>query len=129
LNPDSGTITPSFHFVFDDWFAAISSDELPGFASNTWQHLFGNSTYYLPFKDEDLDALTYQSPNPNPCHNAGVAQTMDTAAPVTPLPVLAPPPMPPPVVSNNKLPALSTPPVLIALRGQCLLQSSLCPYC
>jgi hypothetical protein len=56
-NPSTGSITPQFHVVFDDWFATVSIDEssLPDFATAEWQNLFGDSAYqYVPFDDDDI---------------------------------------------------------------------------
>ena len=38
LNLDTGTITPQFHVVFDDWFitATTSIDDLPDIDSPAW---------------------------------------------------------------------------------------------
>mgnify|MGYP000857262147 FL=1 len=60
LNPATGTITPQFHVVFDDWFATVegSTEDLPDFNSPAWQQLFGDSTYQYVLDDDDLKALT-----------------------------------------------------------------------
>ena len=57
LNPNTGSITPQFHVVFDDWFATVTSkiDNLPN--SYEWRKLFGNSTYQYMFDDDDVNAL------------------------------------------------------------------------
>ena len=59
LNPDTGTITPQFHVVFDDWFATVegTAADLPDFNSPAWQQLFGDSTYQYVLDDDDLEAL------------------------------------------------------------------------
>ena len=47
LNPASGAITTTFHIIFDDWFATVTStmDLLPDFNSAEWNKMFGESTY------------------------------------------------------------------------------------
>ena len=47
LNPETDSITPQFHVVFDDWFTTIASnvEDLPNFNSYEWARLFGDSTY------------------------------------------------------------------------------------
>ena len=59
LNPETGTITPQFHVVFDDWFATVegTAADLPDFNSSDWQKLFGDSTYQYVLDDNDLDAI------------------------------------------------------------------------
>jgi len=50
LNPETGSITPQFHVVFDDWFATVASEDgaLPDFNSPEWSRLFGESTFQSP---------------------------------------------------------------------------------
>ena len=45
LSLDTGTITPQFHVVFDDWFATVATsvDDLPDFNSTAWSKMFGDS--------------------------------------------------------------------------------------
>ncbi len=42
LNPQTGTITPQFHVVFDDWFQTVATnvEDLPDFNSVEWRKLF-----------------------------------------------------------------------------------------
>ena len=53
LNPETGSITPQFHVVFDDWFATIANniasnvEDLPNFNSYEWPRLFEDSTYQM----------------------------------------------------------------------------------
>ena len=56
LNPDTGTITPQFHIVFDDWFATVTSDveDLPDFNSEEWSKMFGDSTFQYVLDDADI---------------------------------------------------------------------------
>jgi hypothetical protein len=60
LNQRTGSITPQYHVVFDDWFATVSSDEasLPDFNSPEWARMFGDSEYQFPFDEEDLEAMS-----------------------------------------------------------------------
>ena len=59
LNPSTGTITPQFHVVFDDWFATVSSsvDDLPDFNSNEWRQLFGDSMFQYILDEDDINRI------------------------------------------------------------------------
>ena len=59
LNPDTGTITPRFHIVFDDWFQTVSTDvdALPDFNAPAWKQLFGESEFQYEFESGDLEQL------------------------------------------------------------------------
>ena len=59
LNPDTGTITPRFHIVFDDWFQTVSTDvdALPDFNAPAWKQLFGESEFQYEFDGDDLEQL------------------------------------------------------------------------
>ena len=65
LNPKTGSITPQFHVVFDDWFATVSSDvsDLPDFNSPEWNKLFGDSTFQYVVDEADLSAVRELSEN------------------------------------------------------------------
>ena len=55
-NPTTGTITPQFQVVFDDWFTTVTSDnrQLPDLNQPEWQKMFGDSIYqYVPEENED----------------------------------------------------------------------------
>ena len=55
LNTDTGTITPQFHVVFDDWFTTVTADlaTLPDFNTPEWLQMFGESSYqYIPNEDD-----------------------------------------------------------------------------
>ena len=54
LNISTGSLTPQFHVVFDDWFATVSSTDGqgPDFTSKEWNKMFGDSTYQY-ITDED----------------------------------------------------------------------------
>ena len=86
LNPDTGSITPQFHVVFDDWFATVgtSASALPDFNSPQWRQLFGDSDFQYPI-DEPDDS----SSSPRPATRS-VSQAFDRYAPPVPLPVLPP---------------------------------------
>jgi hypothetical protein len=47
LNVSTGSITPQFHIVFDDWFATVSNSdgESPDFTSDEWNKMFGESRF------------------------------------------------------------------------------------
>ena len=57
LNFSSGSITPQFHVMFDDWFATVQSTvgEIPDFTQDEWYKLFGDSTYQYHSADEQDD--------------------------------------------------------------------------
>ena len=61
LNPETGTITPQFHVIFDDWFATVNSnvEDLPDFNSDDrcWMKMFGDSAYQYMLDEADLHAL------------------------------------------------------------------------
>jgi hypothetical protein len=59
LNPATGSITPQFHVVFDDWFATVNTtvEDLPDFNSPDWTNLFGESEFQYILDDEDMSAL------------------------------------------------------------------------
>ena len=56
LDSSTGTITPKFHVVFDDWFSTVtaSADNLPDFNSEEWMQMFGDSTAYYHADEEDV---------------------------------------------------------------------------
>ena len=56
LNPVTGAITTTFHIIFDDWFATVTStmDLLPDFNSAEWNKMFGESTLQYPFDENKL---------------------------------------------------------------------------
>ena len=100
LHPDTGSITPQFHVVFDDWFATIaaSTESLPDFESDEWARLFGDSTYQYPFDDDDIRTLDDVASDPPPTlvdwRRDSVARAMDNATPPIPLAVAQPPTVP-----------------------------------
>ena len=59
LNPETGSITPQFHVVFDDWFATIASDpaDMPDFHSEEWQKLFGDSSFQYLLDPADVSNM------------------------------------------------------------------------
>ena len=59
LNLQSGSITPQFHVVLDDWFAtvAVDLDQMPDFNSDAWKKMFGKSEYQYEFEETDLDTV------------------------------------------------------------------------
>lgn len=59
LNFATGSITPQFHVVFDDWFATVNTsvDELPDFSSKEWTHLFGDTEFQYVLDEADMSAL------------------------------------------------------------------------
>ena len=65
LNPQTGSITPQFHVVYDDWLSTIATDpeDLPDFNSDEWHKLFGESNYQ--YIEDDSDTHQDDTP-PNP---------------------------------------------------------------
>ena len=53
LNLQTGTITPQYHVIFDDWFATVATyaTKAIDFTTPTWSTLFGDSTF--PFHSDD----------------------------------------------------------------------------
>ncbi len=79
LNLDTGSITPNWNVVFDDWFATVGStvEELPDFNSPEWSELFGDATHCQPFDDEDDDAAAAEAHAPSPQVTAKITRTAD----------------------------------------------------
>ena len=50
LNPFTGSITPQWNVVIDDWFATVATsvDDLPDFNADEWSRIFGAHTYHFP---------------------------------------------------------------------------------
>ena len=50
LNPFTGSITPQWNVVIDDWFATVATsvDDLPDFNADKWSKTFGAHTYHFP---------------------------------------------------------------------------------
>jgi hypothetical protein len=66
LNLDTGSITPQWNVVFDDWFATVSSpvEELPDFNSSEWSEMFGDATFSQPFDEDHVEQSESQAPPP-----------------------------------------------------------------
>ena len=132
LNPDTGTIIPRFHVVFDDWFQTVSTDvkDLPDFNDPAWKKFFGESVYQYEFDDEDLEMLkdliddldTSCDAAKDAITRSRVESAMDMLRPPPspgPLPTTLPPPpvpaitnsSPPPALPSSADPSLSSPTV------------------
>ena len=63
LNPETGYITPQYHIVFDDWFAAVATnaDALPDFNTLRWARLLGDSRYQFPSDEGDDNKATEEA--------------------------------------------------------------------
>jgi hypothetical protein len=59
LNTATGSITPQYHVVLDDWFATVTSsiDALPDFGTHEWQTLFGDTDLQFQLDDDDVTLL------------------------------------------------------------------------
>ena len=60
MNPQTGGISPSYHVVFDDYFATVGSSpsQWPDFNSDEWYRLVRDSVYQYPtdsWDDDDRD--------------------------------------------------------------------------
>ena len=58
LNPFTGSITPQWNVVIDDWFATVATsvDDLPDFSADVWSTIFGAHTYHFPLEPgEELE--------------------------------------------------------------------------
>ena len=96
LNLQTGSITPQFHVVTDDWFATVSStpEALPDFNSPEWITMFGDSTLQYVLADDDVAAIRELSDELEAAiDTAGAIQARDRV-----LDALnrLPPPLPPP---------------------------------
>ncbi|CAJ1949055.1 unnamed protein product [Cylindrotheca closterium] len=108
LNPRTGSITPQFNCVFDDWFATIATsiEEIPTFLEEHWQTLFTDSEYQFPADDTDPPALATIPVQPPP-PPASPLDTFDSASSpyITGLPDLFEPRSPP---STSNIPSVPT---------------------
>ena len=105
LNTSTGSITPQFHVVFDDWFATVTSgsEEAPDFSSVEWQKMFGDSRYQYMLNPEG-EATNTTDTSDEAEHNANrqrddiiSSDLQDQAQPPQPLPVPMPATSPMPV--------------------------------
>ena len=60
LSTATGSITPQFHVVFDDWFATVSAEQedIPDFSSKEWNKMFGDSVYQYVTDETEAEDLT-----------------------------------------------------------------------
>jgi hypothetical protein len=58
LNTATGSITPQFHVVFDDWFATVTTDsgDGPDFLSPDWNKMFGDSRFQYVLDSEEAES-------------------------------------------------------------------------
>ena len=95
LKPNTGSITPQYHVVFDDWFATIAThvEDLPDFNAEEWACMFGTSVHQYPLDEDALCAIAEQevvdSEAPPPLRER-VAEAMNRVAPTQPLAAPAP---------------------------------------
>ena len=95
LNPSTGSITPQFHVVFDDWFATVASvdGDGPDFTSKEWHKMFGESRYQYTVDDDDSiegneDA---QESAMSEVKANDISIRQENHSPPVPLPVVEPP--------------------------------------
>ena len=94
LQLSTGTITPQFHVVFDDWFATIATsfDDLPDLTRPHWSMLFGESYYQYPFDEDDAHQMELEEDTSTAtradikaaAHQEAVSDAINTVSP-TPL--------------------------------------------
>jgi hypothetical protein len=80
LNLDTGSITPQFHVVLDDWFHTVSAipAELPDFNSPEWLNMFGDSSLQYLLDDSDVSSMRELSTEPeNAIDTAGAVRARD----------------------------------------------------
>ena len=75
LNPETGSITPQYHVVFDDWFQTVGTTGNTDIDFNTpeWYETFG-LTEYQYVADEFDDSHTPEDPDPRTTESEGAAQ-------------------------------------------------------
>ena len=63
LYPNTDSITPKYHVIFDDHFATVVANEedMPDFTQEEWEKMFGDSTLQYNV-DESIEEI---SPTPN----------------------------------------------------------------
>ena len=85
LDPSTGSITAQFHVVFDDWFSTVSTElhDIPDYASEDWQKLFGDSEYQYTFDETDMDMTVDVDPAQR---RERVERAMEQRLPPVPLP-------------------------------------------
>jgi hypothetical protein len=92
LNIKTGSITPQFHVVFDDWYATVatSDSDLPNLYSDEWYKLFGDSTFqYVLDETDDVDADDLERSKQHDTLASRVAQATNQVQPIAPLPLPA----------------------------------------
>jgi hypothetical protein len=103
LNVSTGSITPQFHIVFDDWFATVSSssNELPDFGTDEWNKMFGDSIYQYVLDDDNADEPDSDLPETmtHAQQSDIISQRQQDMIPSTPLPV--PPPAETPLTTGH----------------------------
>ena len=107
LNTSTGSITPQFHVVFDDWFATVASSiaNLPDFNSPMWQKMFGDSDFQ--YLDDEETPLADDSPFTDRSNR--VTEAVETSSPPQPLEVVPSPYTPPTPLGMPQLPTTPSP--------------------
>jgi hypothetical protein len=94
LRVSTGSITPQFHVVFDDWFATVAATaaELPDFASDEWYKMFGNSTYQyvLDSSEEEQSPTDSEEAIAHDQNSSDISQLQEAYQPAVPLQVPEP---------------------------------------
>ena len=104
LNLQTGSITPQFHVVFDDWFATVATsvNDLPNLYSEDWYKLFGDSCYqYVIDETEETDEDDARRSFQSDAIASRITSATDHIAPAQPLPLPAYLPSVPPL---NQMP-------------------------
>ena len=108
LTLDTGSITPQFYVVFDDWLTTVTTsiDDLPDFNSSAWSKMFADSKYQFirDADDTQVDPEDSMTSEVITTRQNRVSEAMDTTMPPPPLPVSPPP-------SSPSMPSLTPSPV------------------
>jgi hypothetical protein len=120
LNPETGVISTQYHVTLTIGLPRLSAtisatiDKFPEFNSETWQKIFGDSTYqYMHDGDSDVDDTTENIPDDIlhqsiACQSLLVEEAMARETPT--LPLLVPDPLTPlphvPTMVHDDLPLL-----------------------
>jgi hypothetical protein len=110
LNLDTGSITPQFHVVLDNWFATIATDikDLPDFSSESWASLFGESVFQFVSDDDPADDPADDDLT-DPIYSLSVKSVLPHVDQATPTAVPLTVPRSLPRVDSNTPPELSVP--------------------
>jgi hypothetical protein len=92
LNPSTGSITPQWNVIFDDWFSTVATTdaELPDFNADEWSKMFGTTASHFPDEDPLLMEETVSSV---PTSTQQMLRTEKIADRIPSIPLAPAPPM------------------------------------